>query len=176
MSYPVFSLLARCDSINAWQKVIDRFKMKLTRWRESSNSNQATISVVKAVLMRGSSIKKKLHLVAWNIVCKPKELGGLGVVPLRLKNIALLASWWAKFNANKSSLWKLVIKKKYSRIFPSKLIELHSIPLHSRASTVWKNIVNIQSENNILQGDNGPFTVAAATRILISLPDDCPPF
>ncbi|GJQ98517.1 hypothetical protein Tco_0009656, partial [Tanacetum coccineum] len=69
-----------------------------------------------------------------------------------------------------------MIKKKYSRIFPSKLIELHSIPLHSRASTVWKNIVNIQSENNILQGDNGQFTVAAATRMLISLPDDCPPF
>ncbi|GJX33909.1 ribonuclease H-like domain-containing protein [Tanacetum coccineum] len=138
--------------INAWQKVIDRFKMKLTRWRGSTNnSNQATRSVAKAVLMGGSSRKKNLHLVAWNIVYKPKELGGLGVVPLRLKNIALLASWWAKFNANKSSFWKLVIKKKYSKIFPSKLIEFHSIPSHSQASTVWKNIVNIQRENNILQ-------------------------
>ncbi|GJS76253.1 LINE-1 retrotransposable element ORF2 protein [Tanacetum coccineum] len=84
--------------ISAWKKVIDRFKIKLTGWRGMC-----------LLIAGGSSRKKKLHLVAWNIVCKLKELGGLGVVPLRLKNFALLASWWAKFNGNKSSLWKLVI-------------------------------------------------------------------
>ncbi|GJY14964.1 hypothetical protein Tco_0385386 [Tanacetum coccineum] len=124
--------------ISAWHKVIDKFKLKLTGWRgrfllmagrivllnailnslpiHYMSLFKAPVTVIKQLerlrrqfLWGGSSRKKKLHLVAWSIVCKLKELGGLGVVPLHIKNFALLASWWAKFNGNKSSLQKLVI-------------------------------------------------------------------
>ncbi|GJT53298.1 cysteine-rich receptor-like protein kinase [Tanacetum coccineum] len=99
----------------------------------------------------GNISKRKIHLVSWKIVCKPKELGGLGVVPLRVKNMALLTSWWGKYNENRSALWKMVITKSYARSFPSKLSELHFIPPHSRVSSVWKNIINIKKENDVLR-------------------------
>ncbi|GJV50974.1 LINE-1 retrotransposable element ORF2 protein [Tanacetum coccineum] len=67
--------------ISAWHKVINKFKLKLTGWR-GSNSNQTIRKVAKAIFMGGSSRKKKLHLVAWSIVCKLKELGGLGVTSI----------------------------------------------------------------------------------------------
>jgi hypothetical protein len=44
-------------------------------------------------------IKKKYHLVNWQIVCIPKDQGGLGVLDLEKMNIALLAKWlWKLFN------------------------------------------------------------------------------
>lgn len=36
---------------------------------------------------------KKYHLVKWEEVCPPKELGGLGVVDLKIMNICLLTKW-----------------------------------------------------------------------------------
>jgi hypothetical protein len=35
----------------------------------------------------------KYRLTKWNIVCQPNECGGLGVVNLATKNIALLGKW-----------------------------------------------------------------------------------
>ena len=37
--------------------------------------------------------KKKYHLVKWSEVCRPKDMGGLGVLKLDLRNISLLAKW-----------------------------------------------------------------------------------
>jgi hypothetical protein len=34
--------------------------------------------------------KKKYHLVGWDIVCIPKDQGGLGILNLDLMNISLL--------------------------------------------------------------------------------------
>lgn len=51
----------------------------------------------------GSSVeKKKLHLVGWNKIIKPKEEDGLGIQQARAKNIVLLA----KLN------WRLYIMRK----------------------------------------------------------------
>lgn len=37
--------------------------------------------------------KKKVHLVVWSEVTKPKSKGGLGIVPLQIRNQALLRKW-----------------------------------------------------------------------------------
>ena len=42
-------------------------------------------------LWGSSTEKKKLHLVGWSKVIKPKEEGGLGIQAAQAKNIALLA-------------------------------------------------------------------------------------
>lgn len=52
-------------------------------------------------LWSGEKEKQKYHLVAWSTVCRPKDLGGLGVSDLELMNIALLAKWlWKLFNVD----------------------------------------------------------------------------
>ena len=40
----------------------------------------------------GSTVeKKKMHMVSWEKVCRPKNLGGLGLYATKPRNIALLA-------------------------------------------------------------------------------------
>ena len=49
--------------------------------------------------------KKKMHLVGWNKIIKPKEEGGLGIQATNAKNIALLAKLnWRMFH-ERESLW-----------------------------------------------------------------------
>jgi hypothetical protein len=40
--------------------------------------------------------KKKYRLSRWNIVCRPKDQGGLGIEVLELKNLCLLSKWLFK--------------------------------------------------------------------------------
>jgi hypothetical protein len=37
--------------------------------------------------------KKKYHMVKWDVLCKPKEFGGLGFTDSRTRNICLLSKW-----------------------------------------------------------------------------------
>jgi hypothetical protein len=41
----------------------------------------------------GSSVKKKIALVAWNVVCKSKQQGGLSVIDIEVMNESLLIKW-----------------------------------------------------------------------------------
>jgi hypothetical protein len=55
---------------------------------------------------------RKYHLVNWETVCTPKDLGGLGVLNLELMNISLLCKWLWKLE-NEEGLWQSVLKNKY---------------------------------------------------------------
>lgn len=43
--------------------------------------------------LQGREVKKKLHFVDWNSICKPKKNGGLSIKPLKVMNQALLGKW-----------------------------------------------------------------------------------
>jgi hypothetical protein len=45
----------------------------------------------------GVENKRKYHMVDWATVCKPHEFGGLGIINMKLMNIALMLKW----------IWKL---------------------------------------------------------------------
>ena len=45
-------------------------------------------------LWSGSGEGKKDHLVRWDLVCRPKEFGGLGFGKISLRNQALLGKWF----------------------------------------------------------------------------------
>lgn len=58
--------------------------------------------------------EKNKHLVKWFEVCRPKDLGGLGIQNLALVNKALLCKWrWKIFNAE--GMWQDIIHNKYQR-------------------------------------------------------------
>ena len=58
-----------------------------------------TDRIRRQCLWRGNSEKERGgNLVAWEIVQRPKEKGGLGVINLRLQNDALLMKHLHKFN------------------------------------------------------------------------------
>ena len=47
------------------------------------------------------------------MVCKPHEFGGLGIIDLKLFNLALLGKWIWRLGSDKGGLWKEVLVSKY---------------------------------------------------------------
>jgi hypothetical protein len=49
-------------------------------------------------------IKIKYRLAKWNIICRPKDQGGLGIEMLNLKNKCVLSKWLFKL-LNEDGVW-----------------------------------------------------------------------
>lgn len=56
---------------------------------------------------------KKDHLINWHDVCRPKELGGLGLGRIKKKNMALMGKWLWCFSMERDSLWHSTTSHKY---------------------------------------------------------------
>lgn len=67
----------------------------------------------KNFLWGSSENKKKVHLVGWNKITRPKEEGGLGLQAAKQKNTAMLAKLKWKFQTEKRVLWVRVLSSKY---------------------------------------------------------------
>ncbi|PNX78255.1 ribonuclease H [Trifolium pratense] len=53
------------------------------------------------------------HFRKWEVVCRPKSCGGLGVRDIRAVNISLLTKWRWRLLSNDLCMWKEVIRGKY---------------------------------------------------------------
>ena len=67
---------------------------------------------MKRMLWQEEEGVKKYHLVKWEDVCRPKEMGGLGILDLDIMNICLLCKWIWKLE-NGSGMWQDLARKKY---------------------------------------------------------------
>jgi hypothetical protein len=52
------------------------------------------------------------RLSKWNIICWPKDQGGLGIEVLELKNKSLLSKWLFKL-INEDGVWQEILRNKY---------------------------------------------------------------
>jgi hypothetical protein len=57
--------------------------------------------------------RKKMHMVSWNKVCRPRDLGGLGLFSTKARNLALLAKLNWRVMENPNSLWAKTLIAKY---------------------------------------------------------------
>jgi hypothetical protein len=56
--------------------------------------------------------KRKYRLIKWNIICRPKDQGGLGIEVLEIKNKCLLSKWLYKLQ-NEEGVWQELLRNKY---------------------------------------------------------------
>jgi hypothetical protein len=56
--------------------------------------------------------KKKYHLAKCDILCLPKDQGGLGIINLQLQNRCLLSKWIVNL-LNTQGLWQTMLISKY---------------------------------------------------------------
>jgi hypothetical protein len=56
--------------------------------------------------------KRKYRLTKWNIICRPKDKGGLGIEVLEIKNQCLLSKWLFKL-LNEEGVWNEILQNKY---------------------------------------------------------------
>ena len=67
-------------------------------------------------LWSGIGGESKLHLVKWAKVCKPLQVGGLGIRRLTSFNSALIGKWLWRYGMETDALWRRVIEAKYGNI------------------------------------------------------------
>jgi hypothetical protein len=87
----------------------------------------------------GTGDRRKYHMVDWPTVCKPKELGGLGILNTRLMNLALMVKWIWKLYQNAEGLWADLLRAKY--LGDRDLFD-KNVP--KRGSQFWKAIQKIK--------------------------------
>lgn len=63
---------------------------------------------------QGGGQKRKYHLVKWEIICKSKKKGGLGIKDIRKTNLSLLCKWWWKLETEEG-IWQEIVRAKYLR-------------------------------------------------------------
>ena len=68
-------------------------------------------------LWNGIGGEPKIHLVNWAKVCKPLQVGGLGIRRLGSFNSALLGKWLWRYGIETDALWRRVIEVKYGNIW-----------------------------------------------------------
>ena len=57
--------------------------------------------------------ERKIALIRWDNLCKPKEEEGLGIRDIENFNIALLTKWKWIIGTEDQGVWKEVLESKY---------------------------------------------------------------
>ena len=87
-------------------------------------------------LWGSSTERKKMHLVGWEKVCRPKREGGLGLYATKPRNKALLAKLNWRLHDEKESWWARTLTAKYC---PNGIIS-SPLPIHRSGSTNWRGL------------------------------------
>jgi hypothetical protein len=58
-------------------------------------------------------VKRKYHMIKWEVMAKPREIGGLGFIDTRLMNQCLLSRWIVKLDRGDADMCTALLRKKY---------------------------------------------------------------
>lgn len=136
LGLPIGAKMSRCHH---WNKLVERFQKRLSKWKSKSLSFGWRLTLIKSVLgslgvyyfstfkapkktistlesirrkffWGGCSEDRKISWVAWDKVIAPCDRGGLGIGSLRTCNQDMLAKWWWRFQTENQALWCKVIR------------------------------------------------------------------
>jgi hypothetical protein len=152
-----------------WKPVEDRFEKKLSSWIGKMLSYGDRLVLINSVLTslpmfmlsfleipkgvrkrldffrsrffwQSDGHKKKYRLTKWNIICRPKDQGGLGIEVLDIKNKSLLSKWLYKL-LNEEGIWQELLTKKY--LHSKTLSQVSEKPTDS---PFWKGLMKVKEE------------------------------
>jgi hypothetical protein len=152
-----------------WRKVEERFQQKLSCWKAKNLSYGGRLVLLNSVLSslsmfmmsffeipkgvlknldhfrsrffwQGSTNEHKYRLVKWDIICRPKDQGGLGILDLQLQNKCLLAKWLVNL-LNTEGIWQSLLTNKYLN---SK--SLTQVTAKPHDSHFWRGLMRIKDE------------------------------
>ena len=152
-----------------WRKVEEHFEKKLTCWKAKHLSYGGRLVLLNSVLSslpmfmmsffeipkgvlkkldqyrsrffwQGDLDKKKYRLAKWDILCHPKDQGGLGVIDLKVQNKCLLSKWIVNL-LNGEGTWQSLLRNKY---LSSK--SLPQVQAKPNDSHFWRGLMKIKEE------------------------------
>ena len=132
--YLGFPLRSNGRSTRDFDFVVEKVQAKLSSWKAKLLSPagrvilvQSVTSAIPAYYMQNVALpirvcsnleklnrdflwgstydRKKMHMVSWDKVCRPRDLGGLGLYSTKARNLALLAKLNWRVMENPNSLW-----------------------------------------------------------------------
>ena len=153
-----------------WKPVITKIKNKLSTWKGGYLSFAGQICLIKSVITALSLyyfsfykapigvceiIKnlqrnflwgwghegRKIAWIRWEIICKSKDEGGIGLKDIHLFNKALLAKWKWRLGTEEHGLWKDILESKYG--------SWSGLRRHTRkhyTSRWWKDLCDVCGE------------------------------
>ena len=83
---------------------------------------------------------KKYRLTKWNIICRPRDQGGLGFEVLDIKNKCLLSKWLFKL-MNEQGVWQELLRNKF--LYSKTLSQVAAKPLDS---PFWKGLMQVKDD------------------------------
>ncbi|WVZ53496.1 hypothetical protein U9M48_004427 [Paspalum notatum var. saurae] len=83
--------------------------------------------------------KKKYWLAKWEILCQPKDQGGLGILDLDLQNRSLLSKWL--FKLCKKGIWQQLLRNKYLRNWTLSQVERKPGDSH-----FWSSLMGVKAQ------------------------------
>jgi hypothetical protein len=152
-----------------WNPVETRFASKLGCWRSKMLSYGDRLVLINSVLTslpmfmlsfmeipvgvrkrldfyrsnffwQSDEQKKRYRLSKWNMICRPKDQGGLGIEVLELKNKCLLSKWLFKL-LTEQGMWQEILHNKYLH---SKT--LAQVQVKPTDSPFWKGLMKVKSD------------------------------
>ena len=152
-----------------WKPIEDRFEKKLGSWAGKLLSYGDRLILINSVLTslpmfllsffeipigvrkrldfyrsrffwQSDLKKRKYRLTKWNIVCRPKDQGGLGIEVLEIKKLCLLSKWLFKM-MHEEGVWQELLSNKY--LGDKTLSQVQATPLDS---PFWKGLMRVKHE------------------------------
>ncbi|RVX17758.1 putative ribonuclease H protein [Vitis vinifera] len=134
LSYLGLPLGGNPKTICFWDPVVERISRRLDGWKKAYLSLGGRITLIQSCLSHipsyflslfkipvsiaskiekmqrdflwsGAGEGKKDHLIRWEVVSRPREMGGLGFGKTSMRNSALLGKWLWRFPRERSGLW-----------------------------------------------------------------------
>ncbi|GJR74233.1 RNA-directed DNA polymerase, eukaryota, reverse transcriptase zinc-binding domain protein [Tanacetum coccineum] len=118
--------------------LIDKVESKIKCWRNKTLSYAGRIQLVAS--NSGDSAQGKSK-IAWKLVCRPKDQGGLGIKPLKKWNEVLLIRQFWKIIENNESLWA-----KWVNLVKLKKKSIWNVQIDKSDSWGWKTMLKIRDE------------------------------
>uniref|UniRef100_A0A8I6X924 Uncharacterized protein n=1 Tax=Hordeum vulgare subsp. vulgare TaxID=112509 RepID=A0A8I6X924_HORVV len=82
---------------------------------------------------------KKYRLARWDMICRPKDQGGLGIENLEVKNKCLLSKWLYRLSTQTEGMWIQILRNKYLNTRT-----LAEATIRPNDSPFWKGLMRIK--------------------------------
>lgn len=131
----LISMAGRATLVQSCLSSVSYYAMQTARLPRSTCDEIDKLS--RRFLWGGSEEQRKMYLVAWNTVTKPKNSGGLGIRSMRQANAAFLTKLGWRLLAEPETLWSRVMRSKYC----DGRCDIDMFKAKGDSSNAWKGII-----------------------------------